>query len=83
MKKRPSFYDFLFVVPIFTAYFFFYFGFPCVLGILLLIFVFFVRALMVRFRLICFLTLEAPTSLNGQIHSNKSSTIADELFECV
>ena len=76
MKKRPSFYDFLFVVPIFTAYFFFYFGFPCVLGILLLIFVFFVR-------LICFLTLEAPTSLNGQIHSNKSSAIADELFECV
>ena len=30
-----------------------------------------------------FLTLEAPTSQNGQTHSNNSSAVTDALFECV
>ena len=30
-----------------------------------------------------FLTLSAPTLQNGQTHSNNSSAVADELFECV
>ena len=29
------------------------------------------------------LTLYVPTPQNGQTHSNNSSAIADELFECV
>ena len=29
------------------------------------------------------LTLSAPTPQNGQIHSNNSSAVADELFDCV
>ena len=29
------------------------------------------------------LTLSVPTSQNGQTHSNNSSAVADELFECV
>ena len=29
------------------------------------------------------ITLYAPTPLNGQTHSNNSSAITDELFECV
>ena len=31
----------------------------------------------------CPLTLQAPTPENGQTHSNKSSAVADKLFECV
>ena len=29
------------------------------------------------------LALEAPTPQKGQTHSNDSSTVVDELFECV
>ena len=29
------------------------------------------------------LTIKAPIPQNGQLHSNKSSATADELFECV
>ena len=29
------------------------------------------------------LTLRAPTPQNGQTHSNNSSALADELFECI
>ena len=29
------------------------------------------------------LTLQAPTTQNGQTHSNNSSAFADEFFECV
>ena len=30
-----------------------------------------------------FINLSAPTLQNGQTHSNNSSAVADELFECV